>query len=103
MVAVLRNKSILDTIVTWDKPLETSDLRMKRRGGVSRTHGAEKIRLQQVTPASAFCNSDTSTARMGKPFRSSVRAVSGKDAAIMTVPFNRRTFAAPPSLCGTSI
>ena len=53
-----------------------------------------KIKLQQVTPASAFCNSDTSIART-RNLRFSRRAhVLGKEAGKITTLLSRSAFAA---------
>jgi len=56
-----------------------------------------KIKLIHVTPASAFCNSETSIARVPNPDRSNLSRVRGNPSGITTVSPIRKTSAAHSS------
>src|SRR6266480_4483686 len=62
-----------------------------------------KIKLEQVTPASAFCNSDRSIVCTRNPRFSSSARVLGKEAGMITTSSTSSAFAAVGSSSGTSI
>src|SRR5437868_11750658 len=61
-----------------------------------------KIKLEQVTPPSAFCNSDRSIARVLNRRFSSRARVLGKEAGKITTLLSRSAFAAAGSSAGIS-
>src|ERR1051325_9588596 len=62
-----------------------------------------KIMLRQVSPASAFCNSEMSIASHRNPLSSNSSLVSGKDAGKNILLFTVKVFAAQHSEGGTRI